>query len=152
METIERLLHEHRFLDDLSADERAVLVSCAKNVRFEPGQFLMREGEAADTFYLLRKGRVALEVVVPGKGPVQLESLVEQDMLGLSWLFPPYRTHLDARAVETVVALAFDGKCLRGKMEADHELGYVLLRRVLAETIKRIQRVRMQRIDVFKAE
>lgn len=152
MENLERLLREHDFLKDLRPDEAALLVSCAKNLRFQPGEFLMREGQVADTFYLLRKGRVALEIDVPGKGPVQMESLVEGDMVGLSWLFPPYRVHLDARAVEPVVALAFDGKCLRDKIESDHHLGYVLLRRVLQETAKRIQRVRMQRLDVFKAD
>lgn len=152
MENLERLLREHRLLDHLSAEEAALLVGCAKNLRFEPGEFLLREGQPADTFYLVRKGRVALEIAVPGKSPVQMESLSEGDMIGLSWLVPPYRAELDARAVEPVVALAFDGKCLRGKFESDHDLGYALLRRVLEETIKRLQRVRMQRLDIFKAD
>ncbi len=152
MEDLERLLREHHFLKNLSPAQAGLLVSCAKNVRFEPGSFLMREGQAADTFFLIRKGRVALEIAPPGKAVVQMESLAEGDMLGLSWLFPPYRVHLDARAVEPVVALAFDGKCLRTKIETDHDLGYVLLRRVLEETAKRIQRVRMQRLDLYKVE
>jgi CRP/FNR family transcriptional regulator, cyclic AMP receptor protein len=152
MENLGRLLREHLFLKDLSPEQAEHLISCAKNARFQAGEFLMREGQAADTFFLLRKGRVALEISVPGKGAVQMESLEEGDMLGLSWLFPPYRVHLDARAVEPVVAIAFDGTCLRGKMESDHELGYALLRIVLQETVKRIQRVRMQRLDVFKAD
>ena len=152
METIERLLREHEFLKHLSPAQSALLVSCAKNVRIDSGGFLMREGEPADSFFLLRKGRVALEIAVPGKGPVQMESLGAGDMLGLSWLFPPYRVDLDARAVEPVVALAFDGACLRGKIESDHDLGYELLRRVLEETVKRLQRVRMQRLDLFKAD
>jgi CRP/FNR family transcriptional regulator, cyclic AMP receptor protein len=149
MESLQRLLEEHDFLTGLSAGQAASLVSCVKNIRLEPGEFLMREGEEASMFYLLRHGRVALEVHVPGRGPIVMESLGQGDMLGLSWLFPPHRVHLDARAIEPVVALAFDGTCLRGKMEADHDLGFALSRRLLAETYKRLQRVRLQRLDVY---
>lgn len=149
MENLERVLRDHDFLKGLTESQAAYLVSCAKNVRFEPGAFLLREGDEASTFFLLRVGQVALEVNVPGKGPVVMESLGPGDLLGLSWLFPPHRVHLDARAVEPVVALAFDGGCLRGKMEDNHELGFALTRRLLAETYKRLQRVRLQRLDVY---
>ena len=149
MENLERLLREHDFLKDLAQPQAASLVSCVKNLRFESGAFLMREGDEASTFYLLRRGRVVLEVDVPGKGPLVMESLGPGDIVGLSWLFPPHRVHIDARAVDPVVALAFDGGCLRGKMEEDHDLGFALSRRLLAETYKRLQRVRLQRLDVY---
>jgi CRP/FNR family transcriptional regulator, cyclic AMP receptor protein len=151
MEDLQRVLREHAFLEGLSAEQDAVLVGCAKNVRFEPGDLLLREGDAADTFFLLRVGEVALELHVPGRGAVQMEKLGPGDVLGLSWLSPPHRVQLDARAVWPVVALAFDGACLRRKMEADPRLGFVLVKKVLAETIKRLQRVRLQRADVYKA-
>jgi CRP-like cAMP-binding protein len=151
MEDLHRLLEKHRFLDGLSQEQTRLLVACAANVRFREGEFLMREGSAVDAFYLLRVGRVALEINVPGRGPIQMESLGPNDMLGVTWLIPPRRTHLDARAVEPVVALAFDGACLRGKMDADPSLGYALSLRILAETYKRLERVRLQRVDVYKA-
>jgi CRP-like cAMP-binding protein len=151
MEDLERLLREHIFLKGLSEEHTRVLVSCAKNVRFNPGDFLLHEGAEATTFYLVRVGHVALEVNVPGKGVVQMESVGPEDVLGLSWLIPPYRSHLDARAAESVVALAFDATCLRGKMEADHELGYALTKRLLLEAYRRLERVRLQRLDVYRA-
>ena len=150
MEDLERPLREHDFLKGLSEAQTRFLVSCAKNVRFQMGEFLMRETQRADVFYLLRAGRVALEINVPGRGPIQMESIGPGDMLGLSWLFPPHRVHLDARAVESVAALAFDAACLRGKMDADSALGYALTRRMLAETYKRLERVRLQRLDVYR--
>ena len=150
MSDLERPLREHYFLKGLSEEQTRFLVSCVKNVRFQPGEFLMREAEPADVFYLLRVGHVTLEIHVPGRGPTQMESLGPGDMLGLSWLFPPHRVHLDARAVDSVVALAFDGACLRGKMDADPTLGYALTRRLLAETYKRLERVRLQRLDVYR--
>jgi CRP-like cAMP-binding protein len=150
MEDLERVLREHEFLSGLSAEQNAVLVGCAKNARFDAGAFLLREGDAADTFFLLRVGEVALELHVPGRGAVQMEKLGPGDVLGLSWLEPPYRVQLDARAVGPVVALVFDGACLRRKMDADPRLGFVLSKRLLAETVKRLQRVRLQRADVYK--
>ena len=151
MEDLERLLREHGFLKGLSEAHTRLLVSCARNVRYGPGDFLLHEGQGATTFYLVRVGHVALEVNVPGKGVVQMESVGPGDILGLSWLIPPYRSHLDARAVETVVALAFDATCLRSKMEADHDLGFALTTRLLEEAYRRLGRVRLQRLDVYKA-
>jgi CRP/FNR family cyclic AMP-dependent transcriptional regulator len=150
MEGLERLLREHDFLKDLSADQARFLVSCVRNVRFAAGQFLLREGGEASVFYLLRRGRVALEIHVPGRGTVQMESLGPGDVLGLSWFIPPYREHLDARATESVVALAFNGQCLRDKLEADHELGFALARRLFEQAYHRLERVRLQRVDVYQ--
>jgi CRP-like cAMP-binding protein len=151
MEDLERLLREHDFLKALSEAHTRLLVSCAKNVRFAPGEFLLQEGREATTFFLVRVGHVALEVNLPGKGVLQLESVGPGDVLGLSWLIAPYRSHLDARAVEPVVALAFDGTCLRGKMESDHDLGFALTRRLFEEAYRRLERVRLQRLDLYKA-
>jgi len=149
MEDFERVLREHDFLKGLSAEHTRLLVSCAKNVRFASGDFLLREGSEASSFYLLRVGHVALEVDVPARGVVQMETVGPGDVLGLSWMIPPYLSHLDARAVEPVVALAFDGTCLRGKMEADHDLGFWLAMRLFEKAYARLERVRLQRIDVY---
>ncbi len=151
MEGLERLLRQHDFLNDLSVEQAQFLVSCAKNLRFHAGDFLLREGREAAAFYLLRVGRVTLEVDVPGKGPLQMESLGPGDVLGLSWLIPPYREHLDARAVEPVVAIAFDCRCLRDKFETDHDLGFHLTRRLFEHAYRRLERVRLQRLDVYQA-
>jgi CRP-like cAMP-binding protein len=150
MEDLHRVLDAHQFLRGLSEEHTRVIVSCVKNVRFREGDFLLHEGQAADVFYLLRTGRVGLEIHVPGRGATQMESLGPGDVLGLSWLVPPHRAHVDARALEPVVTLAFDGACLRGKMDADPTLGYALTRRVLAEAYKRLERVRLARVDLYR--
>lgn len=150
MEGLERILMEHDFLRDLSAEQARFLVSCARNVRFAAGQLVMREGDEAKAFYLLRQGRVALEIHVPGPGTLQMESLGPGDVLGLSWFVPPYREHLDARATQAVVAIAFDAQCLRDKLEADHDLGFALARRLFEHAYHRLERVRLQRVDVYQ--
>lgn len=149
VEGLERILREHDFLKDLSLEQARFLVSCARNLHYATGDFLLREGTDPTAFYLLRRGRVALEIHVPGRGTVEMESLGPGDVLGLSWLVPPYREHLDARAVEPVVAIAFDCQCLRNKLDADHDLGYALARRLFEHAYHRLERVRLQRLDLY---
>ena len=150
MENLERVLREHRFLEDLTEEQTRYLVGCAKNAHFAPGAFLFREGDTADAFFLVRQGRVALEIHVPGRGPIEIESLGPNDVLGMSWFIPPYREHADARATETVVALAFDGACLRAKLDADHDLGFALARRLFERAYDRLERARLQRLDLYR--
>lgn len=150
VEDLRCVLEQHDFLKSLSTEQARVLVSCVRNVRFREGDFLLREGESADVFYLLRLGRVGLEVHVPGRGDVQMEQIGPNDMLGLTWLAPGQSSHLDARALEPTLTLAFDGACLRGKMDVDPALGYALTRRIASETYRRLERVRLARVDVYK--
>jgi CRP-like cAMP-binding protein len=147
--TIEQLLVETRLFADLPADYLATIAGCAVTAHFDEGEYLFREGGSADTFYVLRGGSVALETHVPGRGAALLMTVHEQDVLGWSWLFPPYRWHLDARAIEPVRALAFDGACLRQKSVDDHELGYELMRRFAEVIVTRLQATRMQLLDVY---
>lgn len=149
VESLERLLAEHAFLDGLDPAQIQFMTGCARNVRFEAGALLFKEDDGADTMFLIREGRVTLEIHEPGAGPQRLETLVAGDVLGWSWLFPPYRWHLDGRALEPVRALAFDGGCLRAKMEADHDLGYALAKRLLYQVHQRLERLRLQRLDVY---
>lgn len=151
MEDLTRLLKAHPFLAGLDEPHLAIIVGCAKNVRYAAGDFLFREGAEAHEFYLVRTGQVSLDVHSPGQAPQRLETIVPGDVLGLAWLFPPHRADHDARALEPVVALSFDGACLHRKMEADPALGYALTRRLLAETMRRLERARLQQLDVYRA-
>ena len=151
METtgLDKVLREHRFFAGLSEDFLKLVVGCARNVRFEAGQYLFHEGGQADQLFLIRHGHVALEVSVPGRGAVAFQTAGEDEIVGVSWLFPPYRWAFDARAVELVRAIAMDGKCLREKCEADHDLGYDVMMRLVPILMQRLQATRMQVLDVY---
>jgi len=149
METLERLLADHPFFAGLEAEHFAVLVGCAANVRFEPGEFLCREGEPADNFYLVRHGRVTLELFVPQKGPVRIQTLDAGEVVGWSWLVEPYTWHFDARALEPVVAVSLDGVCLRTKCDADPRLGYELLKRFAHVMEQRLHSARLGLLDLY---
>jgi CRP/FNR family transcriptional regulator, cyclic AMP receptor protein len=142
----------HPFLHDLDEPSRKVVASAAREVTFTPGAFLLREGEPAGELFLLHSGRVALELHAPGKPPAIMETLGGGDILGLSWLFPPRRWQLDARAVEPTGALAVDAARLRAEMDRDHDLGHAVARQLLVHLYDRLVRVRLQRLDLYRAE
>ena len=149
IEALDSVLAEHPFFKDLKAPHFATIVGCAQNVKFDAGSRLIQEGAAADRFYVLRYGAVALEIFVPGRGAVSVETLDAGEVLGWSWLFPPYRAHFDARALTLVRAVAFDGACLRDKCERDPVLGYELLKRFAGLAVQRLDATRLQLLDLY---
>lgn len=140
------------FAKTLDEERLRFLASCGRVVRVGDGALLLREGSAADALFILESGRVALEVHHPSRGTTVMERLGPGDVLGLSWLAPGRRWQLDARAVGEVEALVFEGARLAERMEADHDLGYALARYMLEQVVDRLQRVRMQRLDLYRAE
>jgi CRP/FNR family cyclic AMP-dependent transcriptional regulator len=149
METIEAVLHDVPLFQGLTPAELELIAGCGSNVRFREGELLFRDGDEADTFYVLRHGAVALETFVPARGPVTIETLEAGEVLGWSWLFHPYRWHFDARALSLVRATSFDGACLRDKCESDPRLGYDLMSRFAQVLIDRLQWTRMRLLDVY---
>jgi CRP/FNR family cyclic AMP-dependent transcriptional regulator len=149
IQTFEKILGEHPFFRDLPGPYLDTVVGCVANVVFQPGEFVFREGSAADRFYVVREGRVGVEVFVPNKGPVTIETIEGGEVLGWSWLFPPYRTRFDARALNSVRALSLDGACLRTKCEQDPALGYELLKRFAQVVISRLEATRVQLLDLY---
>jgi len=149
MDGLERILAGHRLFAGLGQPFIDLAAGCAKNVVFRPDDHLFHAEDPADWIYLLRHGRVALEMAIPGRGAMQFETLGEGEIVGLTWLLPPYRWGYDARAVELTRALALDARCLRDKCEADHDLGYELLKRFLPVLVQRLQATRLQMLDVY---
>ena len=149
MKSIADLVGEVPVLAGLPPAHLELVAGCAQNTHFDPGAYVFREGDTADRFYAIRHGAVALEIHVPARESVIIETLHEGDLLGWSWLFPPYRWSFDARATTGVSAIAFDGACLRGKCEDDHDLGYELMRRIAQVIIERLQATRLRLLDVY---
>jgi CRP-like cAMP-binding protein len=151
METLERIIAEHPFFAGLESHYTDLLVDCASNVRFEAGAYIFKEGGAANEFYLIRSGKIALEIFAPPRRPIIVETLAEGDVLGWSWLLPPYHWKFHAHAVEGTRAIALDGQCLRTKCEHNHDLGYELLKRFAQIIDRRLEATRFQLLDVYAA-
>ena len=148
-ETLEPYLAEHSLFRGLSSDYVTLVSGCASNVRFAEGERIFRQGEPAERCYLIRHGMVSLEIRSPTTGPVTIQTLGPGEVLGWSWLFPPYKWHFDAQAKELTRAVALDGKCLRGKCDQDPKLGYELMKRLSALIHARMQATRLQILDIY---
>jgi CRP/FNR family cyclic AMP-dependent transcriptional regulator len=149
METLDALLSRHPFFAGLKPEYLALIAGCARNVHFAQGAYLAHEADTADRFFAIRGGRIAIETHVPPRGVLTLQTLGEGEILGWSWLFPPYVWQFDARALDDVRATAFDGACLRTKCDADPALGYDLMKRLARLVSERLEGARRQLLDVY---
>ena len=146
--SLQSVLARHEFLKGLPTPYLELLTGCAKNTRTEAGQFLFQAGENADRFYLIRQGKVAVELYAKPHRPITIQTLGPDELLGWSWLIPPYRWHLAARAEEPVVALSFDGKCIRCKFDKDPKLGYEFYRRFALIMAQRLEETFLQMLGI----
>jgi CRP-like cAMP-binding protein len=149
MEGLEPIVAAHPFLAGFSAEHGRLVAGCARNHRYDAGEYLFHEGEAANEFFLIRHGQVALEIVAPGRKPIVFTTLGEGEIVGASWLVPPYRWMFDARAVTLTRAVGVDAACLRDKCELDHHLGYEMMKRFLPVLVQRLHATRLQLLDVY---
>ena len=152
METVKDIIAKHPFFDGLEPQHVELIAGCGRNVKFEEGTYIFRQGDPSDYFYLLRHGRAALEITVPDRNPLTVQTLDGGDVLGASWLVPPYRRTWDAKALELVRAVALDATCLRGKCEADTGLGYNLMKKFVPALIERLEAARLQVLNVYGSE
>ncbi len=149
MEDLERFLVESPFFKGMKKEHLQLLVGCASNVRFDAGEFILREDTVANACYLIRQGKVALEVVAPKRGSITIQTIGVGEVLGWSWLVRPYHWHFTARAVELTRAIALNGECLRRKSEDDCCLGYELLKRFTEIMVERLQAARFQLVNIY---
>jgi CRP/FNR family transcriptional regulator, cyclic AMP receptor protein len=149
MRTLDLVLRDVPLFAGLNDEQLELLAGCAGNVHFREGQVVFREGDPADTFFLIRHGSVAVETFVPARGAITIETVEAGDVVGWSWLFAPYRWHFDARALTVVRATGFDGACLRGKCDDDPDLGYQLMARFAQVLMERLQWTRLRLLDLY---
>lgn len=149
MDTSEYVLGEQAFLKGLAPAHLMAIAECAHPVTFASGEYVFHEGDPANHFYIITYGQVSLELHVPGRGSHVIQTVGKDEVLGWSWLFPPYRWHFDGRALTMVRAIDFNGLCLRGKCDSDHDLGYELMQRFAQTMMARLQATRLQLLDVY---
>jgi CRP/FNR family transcriptional regulator, cyclic AMP receptor protein len=134
----------HPFLAGMDRAQLALLTDCAMAIQFKKGEIILREGDFANRFYLIETGKVMLESVAGLDEPAVIEMIGPGDLLGWSWMFPPYTWQFTARGLEPTTAIFFYGTILREYCENDHSLGYELLKRMSAVMVKRLQAARRQ--------
>jgi len=149
IDTLEPIIVQQGFFQGMEERHIHLITGCAKNVRFEQGSVIFREGDPANQFYLIRKGLVALQCAIPHRGLTTIQTLGPDEVLGWSWLLAPHRWIFDARAMQFTLALEFDGACLRTKCEEDHDLGYELYKRFARVVTEHLAATRLQLLDMY---
>ncbi|HEV2046055.1 MAG TPA: cyclic nucleotide-binding domain-containing protein [Chthoniobacterales bacterium] len=146
---LEAQIAAHPFVSGMSKHHVQLLADCAMRSHFKAGQVIFREGESASRFYLIENGRVALESSTLGE-PVKIDEIHDGDLLGWSWLFPPYAWHFSARALQDTTAVFFYGTVLREHCEKDNSLGLELFKRMSVVMLRRLQASRQKLLSVRK--
>jgi CRP-like cAMP-binding protein len=149
IENLEGIIASHALFNGLDKSFLALVKGCAKNVRFDAGTYLCREGDPAAEIFLVRHGKVGLEISAPGHGSMIFQTAGPNDVIGLSWLVPPYRWTFDARAIELTRAISINATCLRDKCESDHNLGYEVMKRFTPVIVERLHSTRLQVLDIY---
>lgn len=142
-------LSQHPLFVDLSPSTIELISTYAHDVAFQPGQLILSEGGPAGALYLLQSGKVALSARSPGRGNLLVQTLVGGEVLGLSWLFPPFQWRFDAYAVDFVEALAVEGPGLRDCLDDDPVSGFQVLKRVTPLVLQRLQQTRLRLLDLY---
>jgi CRP-like cAMP-binding protein len=137
-------ISKHQFVAGMKPEYLKILTDSAMFKQFERDEVLFREGEPANRFYLISKGKIALESRRNDATSPLVQIVGEDEVLGWSWLFPPYYWHFDARAAEATSAIFFYGTRLRQHCEEDSAFGYDLMKRVVGIVVKRLQITRVQ--------
>ena len=138
----------HPFLAGMNATQLALLRDCAIAVHFRKGQTISREGDLANRFYLIESGKVTLESGEKSGNPLIIETIGAGDLLGWSWMFPPYVWNFTARATESTDAIFFYGTILREYCERDPSLGYELFKRMAPVILRRLQAARKRMLSI----
>jgi CRP/FNR family transcriptional regulator, cyclic AMP receptor protein len=147
-EDVAGLLRTSPLFADLDGSSLLALARYGDEARFEVDHLLARDGWPADRFYVLLEGTVSLEVHEPGDDPIPIETLTVPEVVGWSWLMPPFRWHFDVRAVTPVRAVAIEAEALRVAMAGNPSLGYALMARFARVLLRRLQSTRLRLVAV----
>ena len=149
VKSIGQLLRDNPFFEGMDDDTLEFVAGCAANETYHAGDFIFREGGNAERFYIIRHGGVALEFHVPSQEPIIIQTRRDGDIMGWSWLAPPFRWGWDARVVQLTRVVSFDAKCLRAKMDENPALGYDMCQRFLPVIHDRLSAARLQMVDMY---
>lgn len=151
MESLGKIIKEHPFFENLIPEYIELIAGCASLVKFDKNHMILKEGETADNFYLIRSGKIGVDMHVPNQEHITIDTVSTGDVLGWSWLFAPYQTHFDAKVLESTRAISFDGKCLRKKIDQDHNLGFHIMTQFVKIIQDRLQASRLKLIEMYVA-
>lgn len=143
------ILSAHPVFGKFDAETLELIAGCARNEHFRAGERIFAEDDPAEKIYLLRHGDAAVEIAAPERAPIIVETLHPGDVLGWSWMVPPYRHMSDARALTEIRAVSLGADCVRKKCDENPALGYQMFRHLLPHMALRLRTLRLQLLDLY---
>jgi CRP/FNR family cyclic AMP-dependent transcriptional regulator len=140
-------LSAHEFFSDLDDNVLEFLSECSSTCEIKKGQILFRQGENADKFYVIRNGCISVQIPAIIGPNLEIQTLSENQVLGWSWLIPPYQWNFQARAKEDSDFLQFDGAGILARCEQEPKLGYELLKKFAGLMSVRLEAARRKMMD-----
>ena len=150
LKSMKEVIATQPFFDGLEHQYLTLFAGCASHRSFNEGKFLLKENKQSTQFFIIKEGKVAVEVFAGNKGTIRIQTLAEGDLVGWSWLFPPYKNQFDVIALTTTRVIAFEGSCLQKKCKDDYRFGYEMLRRMTGVIIDRLRNTRLQLVDIYR--
>jgi len=144
-------LNKFSFFRDMDPKHLKFLSQHMTQDAFKPNEYILKESEQATKFYLILKGKVSIEMLSPEGKPFSIQTLTTGDIVGWSWMFPPYQYQFSARALEATDMLVIDGEILKKKSKNDNEFGYEFLKRLVNIFVQRLQATRQHLIALYNA-
>lgn len=145
------VLRGHPFVAEFRPEHMAKLAALAKQVHFDAGQVIFHEGDDYSVLYLLGEGMVALELQTPGR-LLRVQTLHAGDVFDWSALLPHAGKHFQARALDGVTALAFEGEELLAAFKDDPAFGMAFMLKLLGVVSERLRASRVQLVDMYATE
>ncbi len=149
MPSISGRIQAHTLFKGLDEKYVKLLEGCASEVSMLRDQIVFRYGEQANRFYIIEGGRVSLDIAIPGRGIIPVQTIHAGEVLGWSWIFPPYQWQFNARALEETIAISFDADRVRYAIDTDHEFGFQMMVRFSTVMMERLQVTRLRLVDVY---
>jgi CRP/FNR family transcriptional regulator, cyclic AMP receptor protein len=147
MTTDKAILGAQPFLRGMADDHLAKLATLCQHIAIPPRQRLFEEGTRADRFWLIDAGQVTIDTIVPGQGRLIIASLGRGDMIGVTWLLPPYQWRFGAVTAQPMQAYEFDAPAVRAACDEDPSLGYELGRRVSGVLVRRLEAIHRRLLE-----
>ncbi len=144
MNQLKATIESHHFFKQFKPEHLDLITSGAKSESFKPGEIIVREGDPANMFYLIESGQIVLETKQPGDGLVLIQHLGPGELIGWSWLVPPFVWHFNARAAEPTRVIVMNGAALLAQAEKNHDFGFQLMKTVMQIVLQRLQATRIQ--------
>jgi signal-transduction protein with cAMP-binding, CBS, and nucleotidyltransferase domain len=149
MKTVADFLQKHPFFSGLTPQQTSFIAGCGRLVQYHSGDILAKQGDDADDFFLIREGKIALAIERPSEEAFIFQTLYDKEIVGLSWLIPPYKWTATAKCQSDTKAIVFSGKCLREKCEKDHDLGFHMMRHLLEVMVTREDALKLHLLDIY---